>query len=97
MMPGTRRGRDTGVHKRDQENRMLQQELRAEKEKLNSTMIKYQREMTEMQAVSRPHTRKKKKPQDEHQGGFCLRLITELIDNPAPTDVIDRVVWEEHC
>lgn len=49
---GGHRGNDTEVHKRDKENRKLQQELRAEKEKLNSTIIKYQREMTEMQAVS---------------------------------------------
>lgn len=53
MIRGGHRGNDTEVHKRDRkENRKLQQELRAEKEKLNSTIIKYQREMTEMQAVS---------------------------------------------
>lgn len=52
MIRGGHRGNDTVVHKRDKENRKLQQELRAEKEKLNSTIIKYQREMTEMQAVS---------------------------------------------
>lgn len=68
MMPGGRRGRDTGVHKRDQENRLLQQELRSEKEKLNSTMIKYQREMTEMQAVSRPHTKKNQKTKMNFKG-----------------------------
>lgn len=43
----------TEVHRREKENRKLQLELRAEKEKLNSTIIKYQREMTDMQAVSR--------------------------------------------
>lgn len=43
----------TEVHRREKENRKLQLELRAEKEKLNSTLIKYQREMTDMQAVSR--------------------------------------------
>lgn len=48
------RGNDTEVHRREKENRKLQQELRAEKEKLNSTIIKYQREMTDMQAVSKP-------------------------------------------
>lgn len=51
---GGHRGNDTEVHRRDKENRKLQQELRAEKEKLNSTIVKYQREMNEMQAVSRP-------------------------------------------
>lgn len=43
----------TEVHRREKENRKLQLELRAEKEKLNSTIIKCQREMTDMQAVSR--------------------------------------------
>eukprot|EP00066_Takifugu_rubripes_P021279 XP_011610545.1 PREDICTED: rho-associated protein kinase 2-like [Takifugu rubripes] len=41
----------TEVHRREKENRKLQLELRAEKEKLNSTLIKYQREMTDMQAL----------------------------------------------
>lgn len=53
-MGGGHRGNDTEVHRREKENRKLQQELRAEKEKLNSTIVKYQREMNEMQAVSRP-------------------------------------------
>lgn len=48
------RGNETQVYKRKNENRKLELELRAEKEKLNSTIIKYQREMTEMQAVSVP-------------------------------------------
>ncbi|KAM6992490.1 rho-associated protein kinase 2-like isoform 2-T2 [Tautogolabrus adspersus] len=48
---GGPRGPDTGVHRKEKENRKLQLELRAEKEKLNSTIIKYQREMTDMQAV----------------------------------------------
>lgn len=43
---------DTEVHRRVKENKKLQQELKAEKAKLNSTMIKYQKEMNEMQAVS---------------------------------------------
>lgn len=51
---GGHRGIDTEVHRKEKENRKLQLELRAEKEKLNSTIIKYQREMTEMQAVSAP-------------------------------------------
>lgn len=45
------RGPDTEVHRKEKENRKLQLELRAEKEKLNSTIIKYQRELDEMQAV----------------------------------------------
>uniref|UniRef100_A0A3Q3VPA7 non-specific serine/threonine protein kinase n=1 Tax=Mola mola TaxID=94237 RepID=A0A3Q3VPA7_MOLML len=45
------RGNETQVYKRKNENRKLELELRAEKEKLNSTIIKYQREMTEMQAM----------------------------------------------
>uniref|UniRef100_H3D439 Rho-associated protein kinase n=1 Tax=Tetraodon nigroviridis TaxID=99883 RepID=H3D439_TETNG len=48
---GGHRGNDTEVHRREKENRKLQLELRAEKEKLNSTIIKYQREMTDMQAL----------------------------------------------
>lgn len=51
---GGHRGNDTEVHRREKENRKLQLELRAEKEKLNGTIIKYQREMTDMQAVSKP-------------------------------------------
>lgn len=51
---GGHRGNDTEVHRREKENRKLQLELRAEKQKLNSTIIKYQREMTDMQAVSQP-------------------------------------------
>ncbi|KAM9339488.1 rho-associated protein kinase 2-like isoform 3-T4 [Symphorus nematophorus] len=48
---GGHRSIDTEVHRKEKENRKLQLELRAEKEKLNSTIIKYQREMTEMQAL----------------------------------------------
>lgn len=55
---GSRRGNDTDVRRKEKENRKLQLELRSEKEKLNSTMIKYQREMNEMQAVGKmiPHS-----------------------------------------
>ncbi|XP_040919718.1 rho-associated protein kinase 2-like isoform X1 [Toxotes jaculatrix] len=42
---------DTEVHRKEKENRKLQLELRAEKEKLNSTIFKYQKELTEMQAL----------------------------------------------
>lgn len=51
---GGHRGTDTEVHKKEKENRKLQLELRSEKDKLNSTIIKYQRELSEMQAVSTP-------------------------------------------
>ena len=49
---GSRRGNDTDMRRKEKENRKLQLELRSEKEKLNSTIIKYQRELTDMQAVS---------------------------------------------
>lgn len=49
---GSRRGNDTDVRRKEKENRKLQLELRSEKEKLNSTIIKYQREINDMQAVS---------------------------------------------
>ncbi|XP_049914885.1 rho-associated protein kinase 2-like isoform X2 [Epinephelus moara] len=48
---GGHRGTGTEVHRKEKENRKLQLELRAEKEKLNSTIIKYQREMMDMQAL----------------------------------------------
>ncbi|XP_066534327.1 rho-associated protein kinase 2 isoform X1 [Hoplias malabaricus] len=46
----SRRGNDSDVKRKEKENRKLQLELRSEKEKLNSTIIKYQREINEMQA-----------------------------------------------
>lgn len=46
-----RRGNDTDVRKKEKENRKLQLELRSEREKLTQMMIKYQRELNEMQAV----------------------------------------------
>ena len=51
---GSRRGNDTDMKRKEKENRKLQLELRSEKEKLNSSIIKYQREINEMQAVSFP-------------------------------------------
>ncbi|XP_061667989.1 rho-associated protein kinase 2-like [Syngnathoides biaculeatus] len=48
---GGHRGIDTDVHRKEKENRKLQLELRSEKDKLNSTIIKYQRELSEMQAL----------------------------------------------
>lgn len=50
---GSRRGNDTDMRRKEKENRKLQLELRSEKEKLNSTIIKYQREINETQAVGR--------------------------------------------
>uniref|UniRef100_A0A669E4Y2 Rho-associated protein kinase 2 n=1 Tax=Oreochromis niloticus TaxID=8128 RepID=A0A669E4Y2_ORENI len=47
---GSRRGNDTDMRRKEKENRKLQLELRSEKEKLNSTIIKYQKEINEMQA-----------------------------------------------
>lgn len=54
---GSRRGNDTDVRRKEKENRKLQLELRSEKEKLNSSIIKYQKEINEMQAVSGTVTR----------------------------------------
>ncbi|XP_066554385.1 rho-associated protein kinase 2 isoform X3 [Amia ocellicauda] len=48
---GSRRGNDTDVRRKEKENRKLQLELRSEREKLNSTIIKYQREINDMQAL----------------------------------------------
>ena len=49
---------DTEVRRRKKQNQKLQQELRSEKEKLNSVIIKYQRELNDMQAVSREAARR---------------------------------------
>lgn len=49
---GSRRGNDTDMRRKEKENRKLQLELRSEKEKLNSSIIKYQKEISEIQAVS---------------------------------------------
>ncbi|XP_041109478.1 rho-associated protein kinase 2 isoform X6 [Polyodon spathula] len=48
---GSKRGNDTDVRRKEKENRKLQLELRSEKEKLNSMLIKYQKEINEMQAL----------------------------------------------
>lgn len=50
---GVLRVDDSTLRRKEKENRKLQLELRSEKEKLNSTIIKYQKEITEMQAVSK--------------------------------------------
>ncbi|KAK6297171.1 hypothetical protein J4Q44_G00317540 [Coregonus suidteri] len=51
MRTGHRRDETLDVRRKEKENRKLQLELRSEKEKLNSTIIKYQREINDMQAV----------------------------------------------
>nr|XP_054603976.1 rho-associated protein kinase 2 isoform X1 [Nothobranchius furzeri] len=48
---GGARGIDTEVHRKEKENRKLQLELKAERQKFNSTMMKYQKDLTDMQAV----------------------------------------------
>uniref|UniRef100_A0A4W4H621 non-specific serine/threonine protein kinase n=1 Tax=Electrophorus electricus TaxID=8005 RepID=A0A4W4H621_ELEEL len=45
------RGDDSELRRKEKENRKLQLELRSEREKLNSTIIKYQKEICEMQAL----------------------------------------------
>lgn len=47
-----KRGADTDVRRKEKENRKLHMELKSEREKLTQMMIKYQREINEMQAVS---------------------------------------------
>lgn len=42
---------DSDVHRKEKENRKLQLELRSERQKLNSTIIKYQKEINDMQAL----------------------------------------------
>ncbi|XP_051511338.1 rho-associated protein kinase 2-like isoform X4 [Myxocyprinus asiaticus] len=46
-----RQGIDTDIRRKEKENRQLQLQLRTEKEKLNNVMIKYQKEVNEMQAM----------------------------------------------
>ncbi|XP_037541461.1 rho-associated protein kinase 2, partial [Nematolebias whitei] len=48
---GGHRGIDSEVHKKEKENRKLQLELKAERQKFNSTIIKLQRDMNDMQAM----------------------------------------------
>ncbi|XP_014060086.2 rho-associated protein kinase 2 isoform X1 [Salmo salar] len=51
MRTGHHRDDTLDMRRKEKENRKLQLELRSEKEKLNSTIIKYQREINDMQAV----------------------------------------------
>uniref|UniRef100_A0A8C7Y6F4 non-specific serine/threonine protein kinase n=2 Tax=Oryzias sinensis TaxID=183150 RepID=A0A8C7Y6F4_9TELE len=48
---GGHRGIDTQILRKEKENRMLQLQLRAEKEKLNTTIYKYQKDLNDMQAL----------------------------------------------
>lgn len=52
LASGAHRVDDSALKRKEKENRKLQLELRSEREKLNSTIIKYQKEISEMQAVS---------------------------------------------
>uniref|UniRef100_A0A8C1UDB6 Rho-associated protein kinase n=1 Tax=Cyprinus carpio TaxID=7962 RepID=A0A8C1UDB6_CYPCA len=47
----TPQGNTVDVRRKEKENRQLQLQLRTEKDKLNNTIIKYQREINEMQAT----------------------------------------------
>ncbi|XP_057208515.1 rho-associated protein kinase 2-like isoform X2 [Triplophysa rosa] len=46
-----RQNHDTDIRRKEKENRQLQSQLRAEKDKLNKSIFKYQRELNDMQAV----------------------------------------------
>lgn len=47
-----KKGSTTDLRKKEKENRKLQVDLNQEKEKFNHMAIKYQKELSEMQAVS---------------------------------------------
>ncbi|KAI5627759.1 rho-associated, coiled-coil containing protein kinase 2b isoform X2 [Silurus asotus] len=51
LVRGVHRADDSTLRRKEKENRKLQLELRSEREKLNSTIIKYQKEISEMQAT----------------------------------------------
>lgn len=53
LVRGIHHADDSSLRRKEKENRKLQLELRSEREKLNSTIIRYQREISEMQAVSK--------------------------------------------
>lgn len=67
---GGHRGIDTQILKKDKENRKLQVQLKAEKEKLDTTIIKYQKDLNDMQAVSVPT--RPKIPSECIQENICL-------------------------
>ncbi|XP_056619691.1 rho-associated protein kinase 2-like isoform X2 [Triplophysa dalaica] len=46
-----RQNHDTDIRRKEKENRQLQSQLRAEKDKLNKSIFKYQRELNDMQAM----------------------------------------------
>ncbi|XP_056150984.1 rho-associated protein kinase 2-like [Lampris incognitus] len=68
---GGHRGNDTQVRRKEKENRKLQLELKSEKMKLSSTIIKYQKELNEMQALI----------QDESQGRLELQMALDSKDS----------------
>lgn len=51
-----KKGSTADLRKKEKENRKLQLELNQEKEKFNHMAIKYQKELSEMQAVSSADT-----------------------------------------
>uniref|UniRef100_A0A668UWE9 Rho-associated protein kinase 2 n=1 Tax=Oreochromis aureus TaxID=47969 RepID=A0A668UWE9_OREAU len=48
---GGHQGNDTEVHKKEKENRKLQLELKAEKQKFSTAIVKYQNQLAEMEAL----------------------------------------------
>lgn len=70
---GSRRGNDTDMRRKEKENRKLQLELRSEKEKLNSSIIKYQREINEMQAVSNESPQKRRESNHRYLDIRCYQ------------------------
>ncbi|XP_060770099.1 rho-associated protein kinase 1-like isoform X2 [Neoarius graeffei] len=51
LVRGVHHADDSTLRRKEKENRKLQLDLRSEREKLNSTIIKYQKEISEMQAL----------------------------------------------
>ncbi|KAJ7988069.1 hypothetical protein DPEC_G00319810 [Dallia pectoralis] len=51
LRPGHARDNTLDMRRKEKENRKLQLELKSEREKLNSTIVKYQKEINEMQGV----------------------------------------------
>ncbi|XP_055740363.1 rho-associated protein kinase 2-like [Salvelinus fontinalis] len=71
MRTGHRHDDTLDMRRKEKENRKLQLELRSEKEKLNSTIIKYQREINDMQAVL----------SDESQVRMALQMALDSKDS----------------
>uniref|UniRef100_A0A670Z7N1 non-specific serine/threonine protein kinase n=1 Tax=Pseudonaja textilis TaxID=8673 RepID=A0A670Z7N1_PSETE len=66
------RGADTDVRRKEKENRKLHMELKTEREKLTQMMIKYQKEINEMQAVSILYDSKKFSHKSRLEGWLSL-------------------------